>query len=109
MKYLCLIYIDEDKLEDTPPGDCMAYAATLKERGQCLAAEALDCVPLTTLRVRDGKMSTSDGPFVETKEFLAGIYLLNVADRDEAARLMVRNPCAPAGRIELRQIMDVNF
>lgn len=92
MKYLCLIYIDEDKLEDTPPDDCMAYAATLKERGQCLAAEALDCVPLTNVRVRDGKVSTSDGPFVESKELLAGIYLLEVADRDEAVRLMSAIP-----------------
>jgi hypothetical protein len=109
MKYLCLIYIDEDKLEDTLPDDCMAYAATLKEQGQCLAAEALDCLPLTSVRVRDGKVSTSDGPFVETKEFLAGIYLLEVADRDEAVLLMSRNPCAPAGRMELRPIMDVRF
>lgn len=107
MKYLGLIYIDEDKLEETPPGDCMAYAATLKERGKCLAAEALDCEPLTTVRVHDGKVSASDGPFVETKEFLAGVYLLEVADRDEAVRLMSRNPCAPAGRIELRAVMDM--
>jgi hypothetical protein len=52
-------------------------------------------------------VSASDGPFIETKEFLAGIYLLEVAGRDEAVRLMSRNPCAPAGRIELRPIMDV--
>ena len=77
------------------------------EAGQCLAAEALDCVPVTTVRVRDGKVAASDGPFVETKEFLAGIYLLEAADRDEAVRLMSRNPCAPAGRIELRPIMEM--
>lgn len=107
MKYLGLIYIDEDKLEDTQPEDCMAYAATLKESGQCLAAEALDCVPKTTVRVRDGEVLASDGPFVETKEFLAGIYLLEAADRDEAVRLMSRNPCAPSGRIELRPVIEV--
>lgn len=109
MKYLGLIYIDQDRLDDNPPSECLAYAATLKDSGQCLAAEALQCTPaLTSVRTRNGKMSVSDGPFAETKEFLAGIYLLEVANRDEAVELASRIPCVSSGgRVELRPIMEV--
>lgn len=109
MKYLGLIYIDEDKLDATPASDCMAYAATLRESGQCLAAEALRCCPptRTTIQVRDGNVAVSDGPFLETKEYLAGIYVLKVRSRDEAIQLLAQIPGAPAGRIELRRILEV--
>lgn len=107
MKYLGLIYIDEDKLEENSASECLEYAATLKESGQCLAAEALQCLPtVTTLRVVDGQVSATDGPYLETKEYLAGIYVVEVESRDEAVRLLSKIPAAPAGRIELRPIME---
>lgn len=107
MKYLGLVYIDENKLDAMSASDCLAYAATLKETGQCLAAEALECSPtVTNVRVQNGAVSATDGPFIETKEYLAGVYLLEVGDRDEAVRLMAGIPAASAGRIELRSIWE---
>lgn len=106
MRYLCLIYIDEDKLDANPANDCLAYAATLREAGHCLAVEALECGSHTTdVRVRDGNVSANDGPFIETKEHLAGFYVLDVRDLDEAVELVAKIPSAPAGRVEIRPIL----
>lgn len=108
MKYLSLIYIAEDKLDECPADECLAYAETLKDSGQCLAAEALQCLPrLTTVRVQNGDVSATDGPFPETKEYLAGIYVIDVPDLEQAVQLVARIPSAPSGRIELRPILEV--
>jgi hypothetical protein len=111
MKFLGLIYIDEDKLDTSSAAACLAYAEPFKSSGQCLAAEALVCCDpaRAMLRVRDGNVSVSDGPFLETKEYLAGVYVLDVQDRDEAIELLAGIPAAPAGRIELRPILDVQL
>jgi hypothetical protein len=107
MKYLCLIYIDANKLESTPANECLAYAASLQQKGQCLAAEALHASrPTTAIHLRNGKLSVTDGPFAETRELLAGFYVLEVADLDEAIQLAAKSPPLSAGRIELRPVLE---
>ena len=81
MKYLCLVYSNEQELHSLPesPDDaeCMAYAESIQGSGRMLAAEALESVQTaTTVRVRDGKVSMTDGPFAETKEQLGGFYMI---------------------------------
>jgi hypothetical protein len=79
MKYLCLVYGEEKEMRAMTDDDCMAYDQALRNAGRCLASEALQPVhTATTVRVRDGKVSVRDGPFAETKEFLAGFYLIHV-------------------------------
>ena len=68
MKYLCLVYLDEDRLNELPDAECVAYDAAIRDSGHCLASEALQSVQTaTTVRVRDGKLSITDGPFAETR------------------------------------------
>ena len=77
MKYLCLVYGEEKEIEALNDDHCMDYDQTLRSAGKCLASEALQPVrTAATVRVRDGKMSVKDGPFAETKECLAGFYLI---------------------------------
>ena len=72
MKYLCLVYLDEQRLDELPDEDCVAYDTAIRSSGHCLASEALQSVhTATTVRVRGGKVSVTDGPFAETKEQLA--------------------------------------
>jgi len=83
MKYLCLVYLDEKRLDELPDADCVAYDNSIRKSGHCLASEALQSVQTaTTVRVRSGKVSVTDGPFAETKEQLAGFYLIEAADLD---------------------------
>lgn len=81
MKYLCLVYLDEDRLNELPDAECVAYDAAIRDSGHCLASEALQSVQTaTTVRVRDGRLSITDGPFAETKEQLTGFYLIDAKD-----------------------------
>jgi hypothetical protein len=108
MKYLCLVYIDEKKLDAVPDSECLEYDAALRESGQCLASEALQPVETaTTVRVRNGKVSITDGPFAETKEQLAGFYLIEARDLDEAVQLAAKIPPARAGSVEVRPIRPI--
>jgi hypothetical protein len=108
MKYLCLVYSDEKQLENFPDDECVAYDTGLREGGRCLASEALQPVrTATTVRVRNGKVSTTDGPFAETKEQLAGFYLLDAKDLDEALQIAARIPPARVGSIEVRPIRQL--
>lgn len=106
MKYLCLIYVESDKLSAAPADECLAYAAELRDEGRCLAAEALRDARGATIRVRKGELSVTDGPFAETKEFLAGFYLLEVSDLDEAVELAAKIPPLNVGRAELRPVLE---
>lgn len=106
MKYLCLIYVDADKLEAAPADECLAYAAELREEGRCLAAEALGDARGAAIRLRKGELSVTDGPFAETKEFLAGFYLLEVSDLDQAVELAAKIPLLNVGRAELRPVLE---
>ncbi|MEP6658091.1 MAG: YciI family protein [Betaproteobacteria bacterium] len=108
MKYLCLVYSEEKKLDAVPDKDCLAYDAALRESGQCVASEALQPVQTaTTVRVRNGQVSITDGPFAETKEQLAGFYLIEAKDLDEAIQLAAKIPPASVGSIEVRPIRPI--
>ncbi|MDD3764882.1 MAG: YciI family protein [Nevskiales bacterium] len=108
MKYLCLVYSDERALEGFPDSECMACGDALRASGQMIAAEALQPVATaTTLRVRDGKASITDGPFAETKEQLAGFYLVEAANLDEALRIAAKIPPARVGSIEVRPVREL--
>lgn len=108
MKYLCLVYAEENKLEDVADIECVAYDAKLRESGHCVASEALEPVETaTTVRVRNGKLSITDGPFAETKEQLTGFYLVEARDLNEAIRLASKIPPARVGCIEVRPIRPI--
>lgn len=99
MKYLCLVYCDEGLLHSLPDSpedaECMAYAQSIQGSGRMLAAEALKPVQTaTTVRVRGGHMSLTDGPFAETKEQLAGFYLVDARDLNEALNIAKGIPAA---------------
>ncbi|HEY6128849.1 MAG TPA: YciI family protein [Candidatus Acidoferrum sp.] len=105
MKYLCLVYGEENKIGAMTDDECMAYDQELRNEGRCLASEALQPVHTAkTVRVRDGKMYIRDGPFAETKECLAGFYLIDAATFDDALRLASQIPPARVGSIEVRPI-----
>jgi hypothetical protein len=108
MKYLCLVYIDEKRLDAVPDEECLAYDAALRRSGHCIASEALQPVATaTTVRVRNGKVSITDGPFAETKEQLAGFYLIEAQDLNEALQLAARIPPAREGSVEVRPIRPI--
>jgi hypothetical protein len=112
MKYVCLVYCDE-KLHSTPgfpeDGECLVYGEALKKSGHLIAAEPLQSVQTaTTVRVRNGKVSVTDGPFAETKEQLAGFYLIDARDLNEAIQVAAKIPPARVGSIEVRPIRELN-
>ena len=108
MKYLCLVYLDEQRLDELPDADCVAYDSAIRASGHCLASEALQSVhTATTVRVRDGKLSITDGPFAETKEQLTGFYTIEAHDLDEAIRIAAEIPPARVGCIEVRPIRPI--
>ncbi len=114
MKYLCLVYSEEDKLHslpDSPKDDeCMAYADALQRNGYLLAAEALEPVQTaSTIRVRSGKLSITDGPYAETKEQLAGFYLVEARDLNEAIQVAAKIPPARVGSIEVRPVRQLDL
>ncbi len=110
MKYLCLVYLDERKLETVADSDCKAWGETLRTSGHHIAAEALQSVhAATTVRVRNGKVSVTDGPFAETKEQLAGFYLIEAKDLNEAIQLASKIPPARVGSIEVRPTRELVF
>ncbi|HYH78569.1 MAG TPA: YciI family protein [Longimicrobium sp.] len=114
MKYLCLIYDDENIWATMPKDECDAMLAEyftftdeIEKSGQHLAGEALQPVATaTTVRVRNGKLSTTDGPFAETKEQLGGFYLVEARDLNEAIQVAARIPSARLGSIEVRPVVD---
>lgn len=108
MKYLCLVYAEEKLLEGMPDEECVAFDEELRSRGQCIASEALQPVQTaTTVRVRNGKVSVTDGPFAETKESLAGFYMIEARDLNEALQIAAQIPPAHVGSIEVRPIRQL--
>ena len=108
MKYLCLVYGEEKKIGAMSDDECMAYDEALRKRGQCLASEALQPVQTaTTVRVRNGKVSISDGPFAETNEQLAGFYLVDARDLNDAIQIASEIPPARVGSVEVRPIREL--
>ena len=107
MKYLCLVYLEEQKLHAVPDSECSACGDGFRKSGLLIAAEALQPVETaTTVRVRNGKMSITDGPFAETKEQLGGFYLIEANDMDDAIQVAAKIPSAKLGSVEVRPIMD---
>ncbi len=105
MKYLCLVYLPTDRLRAVPDAECMACGDGLRGSGTLVAAEALlPASTATTVRVRNGRASYTDGPFAETKEQLAGFYLVEAASLDEALAVAAKIPPAREGSIEVRQV-----
>ncbi|PXW85744.1 hypothetical protein C8R34_11854 [Nitrosomonas sp. Nm84] len=108
MKYLCLVYCEESMLDALPDSDCLTYDERIRQSGHCLASEALQPIhTATTVRVRNGKVNITDGPFAETKEQLAGFYLIEAQHLDEAIQLAAQIPPAQVGSIEVRPIRPI--
>jgi hypothetical protein len=108
LKYVCLVYGEETKIGAMTDDECMAYDQALRNAGRCLASEALQPVyTAKTVRVRDGKVSITDGPFTETKELLAGFYLIEAADLNEAIQTASQIPPARVGSIEIRPVREL--
>jgi hypothetical protein len=109
MKYLCLVYADEGLLHSLPDSpqdaECQSYAESVAESGRMLAAEALQPVcSAATVRMRAGRLTVTDGPFAETKEQLAGFYLIEARDLNEAIQLAGHIPAARVGCVEVRPV-----
>src|SRR6476620_9433939 len=116
MKYLCMIYDDEKKMAqmskdqgDKFMGEYFAFSDDIRKNGQYIAGDALHPVATaTTVRVRNGKISTTDGPFAETKEQLGGYYMIEAKDLNDALQVAARIPSAHTGSIEVRPVMVFN-
>ena len=109
MKYLCLVYLEEQKLHAVPDSECFACGTGLRNSGILIAAEALQPVETaTTVRSRNGKLSTTDGPFAETKEQLGGYYLIEARDLNDALQVAQKIPSVRTGSIEVRPIQEFN-
>ena len=116
MKYLCLIYEDENTYATMPKeeadavfGEYFSFTEGIKKSGHLLGGEALQPTQsATTLRVRNGKISTTDGPFIETKEQLGGYYLIDAKDLNDAIQVASKIPGARYGAVEVRPVMEFN-
>jgi hypothetical protein len=113
VKYLCLIYDEEKKWAtmakseaDAMMGEYFAFTEGVKKSGHYVGGEALQPTQTaTTVRVRQGKVSTTDGPFAETKEQLGGYYLIEARDLNDAIQVAAKIPSARIGAVEVRPIM----
>jgi hypothetical protein len=114
MQYLLLIYDPEAAWTTMPEAernqmhaDYMSFTKAIQASGHLRAGDALQPThTATTVRVRDGKISTTDGPFAETREQLGGYYLIEAKDLDEATGIAARIPSARFGSIEIRPVMN---
>ncbi|HJR01637.1 MAG TPA: YciI family protein [Methylomirabilota bacterium] len=115
MKYICLVYLVEKEMiamskreADTCTEESLAYDEGLRRSGHLLAAHALQPVETaTTIRVRHGKVSTTDGPFAETKEQLGGFILIEARDLNDAIQVAAKIPMGRRGTIEVRPIKEL--
>jgi hypothetical protein len=115
MRYLLMIFDDETRDADATPEQMQAvmaeydaFTAEVDRRGANKGSEALMPTTMaTSVRVRDGKVLTSDGPFAETKEQLGGYYLIDCKDLNEAIEIAALCPGAKLGTVELRPIMEL--
>lgn len=114
MKFLCMAYEEEDKLNalsrsewEALRAETLTYVEKLRKKGYLIAAEPLKSVrTAATVRVREGKVAITDGPFAETKESLGGFFLVDAKDMNEATQLAAEWPSARFGSIEVRPIED---
>jgi hypothetical protein len=109
MKYLCLVYLEPGKLRTVADRECQMCGDGLRASGVLLGAEALQPVnTAATVRVRNGRITVVDGPFAETKEHLAGFYLIEARDLNDAIQIAGRIPPAREGSVEVRPIRDLD-
>jgi hypothetical protein len=114
MKYLCLAYEEEATLNhlsrsewDALRNETLSYVEELKRGGHHVVSAALESVATaTTVRMRNGRVSATDGPFAETKETLGGIFMIEARDFNEAIQIASRWPSARFGSIEVRPIVE---
>jgi hypothetical protein len=115
VQYLCLVYFEQvvlDRMSDDEKRildrDSLDYDDELRKGGHYLHSNALQSTAnAVTVRVRNKRISSSDGPFAETKEHLGGFILIEAASMDEAARLASGIPMAKLGSVEVRPIYDI--
>jgi hypothetical protein len=113
MKYLCLVYFEETEIDamsqsetDACVSESLAYDEELRRSGHYIVSHALQPVrAATTLRVRNGRLATTDGPFAETKEQLGGFILIDATDLNEAIQVASKIPLAKRGSIEVRPVV----
>jgi hypothetical protein len=112
MRYMLLIYLDEQALDETKRAQCYVESAQLAQdlhaKGQYLATAPLQPTSTaTSVKVRDGKRLVTDGPFAETREQLGGYFLIDANDLDEAIGIAGRIPGARTGTVEIRPVIEV--
>lgn len=114
-QFMLLIYVDETKLNALPEGqfesmmrDCLSHADELKTEGQLLESQMLEDPPKAkSVRIRNGRVTVTDGPFTETKEILGGFNLIEAENIEEATRIAVAFPWASTGCVEVRPVRDI--
>jgi hypothetical protein len=115
MKFMLLIYNDTDLLENLPARefdatmrDCLAHADELRLEGRLLDSQMLETAAAAkSVRMRNGRLTTLDGPFTETKEVLGGFNLIEARDMEEAVRIAAQFPWARTGCVEVRPVRDI--
>jgi hypothetical protein len=115
MRYLCLIYLDEKQLAELPEKEVndlnarhLAYNDELLDSGHFVEAEALEpSADTTCVRIRNGRTTLTDGPYAETKEMVAGFYVVEARDLNEAIQIAAKLPAAPLGTVEVRPCRDL--
>jgi hypothetical protein len=115
MKFLCMVFVDEEKLEALSPAESQAlddisldYDSALRQQGHFLAAQALQSVrTAAVVRIRDGQVKVTDGPFAEAREQVGGFILIEARDRDEAIEVASRIPAIELGGIEVRPVKEL--
>lgn len=116
MKYLLLCCHEEKKWDSMSKSECdsvmeetMAYCETLKQSGHLLAVEQLEPIETAmTVRVQNGNLSVTDGPFAETKEQLGGFFLISARDLNEAIQVASKFPSVRFGTMEVRPVRDIS-
>lgn len=113
MKYMLLVYLEENSLSETEREHCYVESAELacdlSAQGKYLSAGPLyPTTTATSVRVRNGKRLVTDGPFAETREQLGGYYLIEARDLDEAMKIAERVPVARHGTIEIRPVLEIS-
>lgn len=117
MKYLLFCCHEEKKLDSLSKSECetlmdetSAYCEALKKSGHLIAVEQLDPVQAAmTVRVRNGKLSVTDGPFAETKEQVGGFFLINARDLNEAIQVASKFPSVRLGSMEVRPVRELDW
>jgi len=112
MRYMLLIYLDEQALNETERNQCYEESTRLTQdleaSGQYLAAAPLHPTSMSTsVRVREGRRLVTDGPFAETREQLGGYFLIDANDLDEALGIAARIPAARTGTVEVRPVLEI--